>query len=705
MRGAGASGEEAAKSMMYLGEGGEQSQASGEDNRTQAGGAHRHRIGGGDDSSSYHRKPEEGKTRTSGEDIQQRGANHGKEHANGKHNNARVHAGGNPGTQDGTLEGAEGVLECWEWVESASDASSASAQNDQHAGRGRRAPCGGAPDVPGLVIFLHLLGLDTNGHAHRPMSRQYADNVRLVDDIIRRVYALVEARYGHDGRTAYIFTSDHGMSNKGSHGDGDPVNTECPLVAWGAGIKVPGRPRGRRAYADDDEAADDGIRAAGQPNGHRRPFEDEAVADAGMTVGFHEYGTSRGPVHGHVHRNIGDYGPDGGDGPDGDDGGPNNDYGRIHGDDEEDGGLFDEYGPDDEYSGGDHAAHGYATAHNPPARSFVDRCQQKGATTPASWAVSHATRRDVDQADIAPLMATLLGVPIPVNSVGRTPLEYLDVGAEGRARALYLNARQLLSQVLAKSAEVQAHSLPLFWRPYPPLRHHGKQLRRLEDLLASRRWSHAQAQAERLREMCVASLAYFQTYDWLFLVSAVVLGYLGWIALLMLKVSLVGPVGLMDLPLALQGGHRDEGEDLPSQGGRNYQPQGAKGQMPAAAAMAVVQPRGSWGCGAKGVFGGAGSLRPHGRGAASGARTRGQRWWTKGTWWATIAWEMMASRFSWPRALGVCVALALAVTLALERKPAQYGLRWLDRPHGALLMPSVAQDFCSPSTKSSQWHA
>lgn len=39
-----------------------------------------------------------------------------------------------------------------------------------------------------------------------------------------------------DGSTAFIFTSDHGMTNRGSHGSGNQHETETPFLAWGAGV-------------------------------------------------------------------------------------------------------------------------------------------------------------------------------------------------------------------------------------------------------------------------------------------------------------------------------------------------------------------------------------------------------------------------------------------------------------------------------------
>lgn len=89
-----------------------------------------------------------------------------------------------------------------------------------------------------IVFFLHLLGIDTNGHAHRPTSREVIENLKIVDRGVRAISEMINTYYG-DEKTSFVFTSDHGMTDWGSHGAGLPEETMTPLVCWGSGIKTP----------------------------------------------------------------------------------------------------------------------------------------------------------------------------------------------------------------------------------------------------------------------------------------------------------------------------------------------------------------------------------------------------------------------------------------------------------------------------------
>ncbi|CAL0321542.1 unnamed protein product [Lupinus luteus] len=267
-----------------------------------------------------------------------------------------------------------------------------------------------------LVVFLHLLGCDSNGHAHRPFSSIYLNNVKVVDHVAESVYNLVED-YFKDNRTAYIFTADHGMSDKGSHGDGHPSNTDTPLVAWGAGVKYP------------------------------RPVSSSNHSDSGFRF-----------VDDHVH-----------DSP-----------------------------------------------------------------TPTEWGLHGIERVDVNQADIAPLMSTLLGLPCPVNSVGSLPLDYINMSKAEEVEAVLANTKEILNQFLRKSYIKQSHSL--YFKPFKPLSHYSSMLDKIEDLILSKEYVAAMDLSQNLRSLALQGLHYFQTYDWLMLMSVITLGYVGWMLYLVLHV-------------------------------------------------------------------------------------------------------------------------------------------------------------------------
>lgn len=88
----------------------------------------------------------------------------------------------------------------------------------------------------GNVFFLHLLGIDTAGHGYKPHSKEYINNIILVDENIKEITKLFNSVY-KDNSNVFVFTSDHGMTDWGSHGTGLDHETQTPVIAWGAGIR------------------------------------------------------------------------------------------------------------------------------------------------------------------------------------------------------------------------------------------------------------------------------------------------------------------------------------------------------------------------------------------------------------------------------------------------------------------------------------
>ncbi|KIW66603.1 hypothetical protein PV04_05921 [Phialophora macrospora] len=148
------------------------------------------------------------------------------------------------------------------------------------------------------------------------------------------------------------------------------------------------------------------------------------------------------------------------------------------------------------------------------------------------WGLDHVQRHDVDQADVAALMAYLAGVEYPVNSVGKLPLSYLAATTEQQANAFLLNTKQVLEMYRVKEERKKATSL--HYQPYPPFSKTNAsvagRISAIESAIANNQHELAIQLSSDLFSHALQGLRYLQTYDWLFLRALITIGYLGWIA-------------------------------------------------------------------------------------------------------------------------------------------------------------------------------
>jgi len=76
----------------------------------------------------------------------------------------------------------------------------------------------------------------------------------------------------------------------------------------------------------------------------------------------------------------------------------------------------------------------------------------------------------------------------------------------------------------------------LYFKPFKPLAHYSSILDKIEGLISARDYEAAMDLSQNLRSLALQGLHYFQTYDWLMLMSVITLGYVGWMIYLVLHV-------------------------------------------------------------------------------------------------------------------------------------------------------------------------
>ncbi|KAG2365546.1 Phosphatidylinositolglycan class N-domain-containing protein [Suillus spraguei] len=160
------------------------------------------------------------------------------------------------------------------------------------------------------------------------------------------------------------------------------------------------------------------------------------------------------------------------------------------------------------------------------------------------WQLEDFLRQDVEQADLAPLMAALLGVNYPVNSVGILPdvdptrSGYLlpREGESALARLALANAESILEHYRVKH-ELKAVQTILYkvFEPLEEVSQDGKPLRvswlsKIERLISDGRLFEARQEATELINVALRGLQYLATYNRVLIRIIVMIAYLGWCA-------------------------------------------------------------------------------------------------------------------------------------------------------------------------------
>ncbi|CEH15129.1 Glycosylphosphatidylinositol anchor synthesis protein [Ceraceosorus bombacis] len=149
-------------------------------------------------------------------------------------------------------------------------------------------------------------------------------------------------------------------------------------------------------------------------------------------------------------------------------------------------------------------------------------------------AMDQMWRQDVEQADITPLMASLLGLPMPANSEGRLPLSYLNFSPEHAARAALANAQGVLEMYKVKHSQRAARMLNYMpfhkLLPEADLSPGTKRVDQIKLQIRAGRYEQAIEDSARLLDDALEGARYLQTYDWLILCAIITAGYLGSIA-------------------------------------------------------------------------------------------------------------------------------------------------------------------------------
>ncbi|XP_034936003.1 GPI ethanolamine phosphate transferase 1 [Chelonus insularis] len=145
------------------------------------------------------------------------------------------------------------------------------------------------------------------------------------------------------------------------------------------------------------------------------------------------------------------------------------------------------------------------------------------------------SRQDIEQADITPLIASLLGLPVPANNEGILPALFLiPENKDYIARALMNNIEQLYIQIKANRVVASGDGPSHFnWRE----KELKNMINDIKNLLNEMKIVEAIVKAKEALKLSKEVLYYYRRFQRNQLIMYLTIMWLGWIALLILKLT------------------------------------------------------------------------------------------------------------------------------------------------------------------------
>ena len=155
--------------------------------------------------------------------------------------------------------------------------------------------------------------------------------------------------------------------------------------------------------------------------------------------------------------------------------------------------------------------------------------------TPSGWTLDNYVRNDINQIDIAPLVAGLLGINFPMNSLGIIPLNILNINDKIKSKILYGNLMELLELYKIKE---DFESKAVIYKTFGPLINYNNLKKNILENIVKGKYSSAINETNNFINLTLQGIDYLFHYDVAYLKTIAFLGYISWMIYLIIFIQM-----------------------------------------------------------------------------------------------------------------------------------------------------------------------